>query len=55
MIYDQSGGWSQRHDGGDDQVYRIWSASAIITIGTSGKPFAFIDAEDRGSRSTSRR
>jgi hypothetical protein len=28
--------------------YRIWSGSAITTIGSSGKPFAFIDAEDRG-------
>jgi hypothetical protein len=28
--------------------YRIWSGTAITTIGSCGKPFAFIDAEDRG-------
>jgi hypothetical protein len=27
---------------------RIWSGTAITTIGSCGKPFAFIDAEDRG-------
>ena len=28
--------------------YRIWSGTAITTIGSCGKPFTFIDAEDRG-------
>ena len=28
--------------------YRIWSGTAITTIGSSGRPLAFIDAEDRG-------
>jgi hypothetical protein len=48
MIYDQSGAGRNATTAVTTGEYRIWSGSAIITIGTSGKPFAFIDAEDRG-------
>jgi hypothetical protein len=39
---------SQRHDGGDDAGVPHLAGTAITTIGSCGKPFAFIDAEDRG-------
>jgi hypothetical protein len=47
-IYDQSGAGRNATTAVTTREYRIWTGSAITTIGTSGKPFAFIDAEDRG-------
>jgi Alpha-L-arabinofuranosidase B, catalytic len=48
IIYDQSGAGRNATTAVTTREYRIWSGSAITTIGSSGKPFAFIDAEDRG-------
>jgi hypothetical protein len=48
IIYDQSGAGRNATTAVTTRDYRIWSGTAITTIGTSGKPFAFIDAEDRG-------
>ena len=48
MIYDQSGAGRNATTAVTTREYRIWSGTAITTIGSCGKPFAFIDAEDRG-------
>jgi hypothetical protein len=48
IIYDQSGAGRNATTAVTIREYRIWSGSAITTVGSSGKPFAFIDAEDRG-------
>jgi hypothetical protein len=48
IIYDQSGAGRNATTAVTTREYRIWSGVAITTIGSSGKPFAFIDAEDRG-------
>jgi hypothetical protein len=48
VIYDQSGAGRNATTAVTTREYRIWSGTAITTIGSSGKPFAFIDAEDRG-------
>jgi Alpha-L-arabinofuranosidase B, catalytic len=47
-IYDQSGNGRNATTAVTTREYRIWTGSAITTVGSSGKPFAFIDAEDRG-------
>ena len=47
VIYDQSGAGRDATTAVTTREYRIWSGTAITTIGTSGNPFAFIDAEDR--------
>jgi hypothetical protein len=48
VIYDQSGAGRNATTAVMTREYRIWSGTAITTIGSCGKPFAFIDAEDRG-------
>jgi hypothetical protein len=48
VIYDQSGAGRNATTAVTTREYRIWSGTAITTIGSCGKPFAFIDAEDRG-------
>jgi Alpha-L-arabinofuranosidase B, catalytic len=48
VIYDQSGAGRNATTAVMTREYRIWSGTAITTIGSCGKPLAFIDAEDRG-------
>lgn len=48
VIYDQSGAGRNATTAVTTREYRIWSGTAITTTGSSGKPFAYIDAEDRG-------
>jgi hypothetical protein len=46
--YDQSGNGRHAVTAVASREYRIWTGTAITTIGTSGKPFLYVDAEDRG-------
>jgi hypothetical protein len=54
VIYDQSGAGRNATTAVTTREYRIWSGTAITTIGSSGKPFASSTPRTAATRSTSR-
>ena len=46
--YDQSGNGRHAITAVASREYRIWTGTAITTVGTSGKPFLYVPIEDSG-------